>query len=33
MRIYGKRTEDLKSCMQRQWNLVGGMAGTFREME
>ena len=30
---YRQSTENLKSYMQRQWNLVGGMAGTFREME
>ena len=30
---YRKSTENLKSYMQRQWSLVGGMAGTFREME
>ena len=26
---YQKSTENLKSYMQRQWSLVGGMAGTF----
>ena len=26
-------TENLKSYMQCQWSLVGGMDGTFREME
>ena len=31
--IYRKSTENLKSYMQRQWSLVGGMAGTFKEME
>ena len=30
---YRQSTENLKSYMQRQWNFVGGMAGTFREME
>ncbi|MEY8433415.1 hypothetical protein AALC75_23500 [Lachnospiraceae bacterium 48-42] len=30
---YRQSTENLKSHMQRQWSLVGGMAGTFREME
>ncbi len=30
---YGQSTENLKSYMQRQWSLVGGMAGTFRDME
>ena len=25
--------ENPKSYMQRQWRLVGGMAGTFREIE
>ena len=30
---YRQSTENLKSYMQRQWSLVGGMAGTFREME
>ena len=29
---YRKSMENLKSYMQRQWNHVGGMAGTFREM-
>ena len=29
---YRQSTENLKSYMQRQWSLVGGMAGTFREM-
>ncbi len=28
-----KSIENLKSYMRRQWSLVGGMAGTFREME
>ncbi len=31
--VYRQSTENLKSYMQRQWSLVGGMAGTFREME
>ena len=31
--MYKKSTENLKSYMQRQWSLVGGMAGTFKEME
>ena len=26
---YRQSTENLKSYMQRQWSLVGGMAGTF----
>ena len=30
---YRQSTENLKSYMQRQWSLVGGMTGTFREME
>jgi len=30
--VYKQSTENLKSYMQRQWSLVGGMAGTFREM-
>ena len=30
---YRQSMENLKSYMQRQWSLVGGMAGTFREME
>lgn len=30
---YRQSTESLRSYMQRQWSLVGGMAGTFREME
>ncbi len=30
---YQQSTENLKSYMQRQWSLVGGMAGTFKEME
>jgi exopolyphosphatase/pppGpp-phosphohydrolase len=30
---YRQSTENLKSYMQRQWSLVGGMAGTFRQME
>ena len=29
---YRQSTENLKSYMQCQWSLVGGMAGTFREM-
>ena len=29
---YRQSTENLKSYMQRQWSLVGGMAGTFRDM-
>ena len=29
---YRQSTEKLKSYMQRQWSLVGGMAGTFGEM-
>lgn len=29
---YRKRTEKLKSYIQRKWSLVGRMAGTFREM-
>ena len=29
---YRQSMENLKSYMQRQWSLVGGMAGTFREM-
>ncbi len=32
-KVYKRGTENLKSYMQRQWSLVGGMAGTFREME
>ena len=31
--VYKQSTENLKSYMQHQWSLVGGMAGTFREME
>ncbi len=31
--VYWQRTENLKSYMQRQWSLVRGMAGTFREMD
>ena len=31
--IYKKSTENLKYYMQRQWSLVGSMAGTFKEME
>lgn len=31
--VYKQSTENLKSYMQRQWRLVGGMADTFREME
>ena len=30
---YRQSTENLKSYIQRQWSLMGGMAGTFREME
>ena len=30
---YRQSTENLKSYMQRQWSLVGGMAGMFRVME
>ncbi len=30
---YKKSTENLKSYMQRQWSLVGGLAGTFKDME
>lgn len=30
---YRVRTENMKAYMQRQWSLVGGMTGTFREME
>ncbi len=30
---YRQSTENLKSYMQHQWSLVGGMAGTFREMD
>ena len=30
---YRQSAENLKSYMQRQWSLVGGMAGTFWEME
>lgn len=30
---YRRSTENLKSYMERQWSLVGGMAGTFKEME
>ncbi len=30
---YQQSAENLKSYMQCQWSLVGGMAGTFREME
>ena len=30
---YRQSTENLKSYMRRQWRLVGGMAGTFKEME
>ncbi len=29
---YRQSTENLKSYMKRQWSLVGGLAGTFREM-
>ncbi len=31
--VYKRSTENLRSYMQRQWSLVGGMSGTFREME
>jgi len=31
--VYKQSTDNLKSYMQRQWSLVGGMAGTFKEME
>ncbi len=31
--VYKQSTENLKSYMQRQWSLVVGMAGTFKEME
>ncbi|MBD5456281.1 MAG: NAD(P)/FAD-dependent oxidoreductase [Lachnospiraceae bacterium] len=31
--VYRQSTENLKSYMQRQWSLVGGMAATFKEME
>ncbi len=30
---YRQSTENLKSYIQRQWSLVGRMAGTFKEME
>ncbi len=30
---YRQSTENLKSYMKRQRSFVGGMAGTFREME
>ncbi len=30
---YRRETEAMQSYMQRQWSLVGAMAGTFREME
>ena len=30
---YWQSTENLKSYMQRQWSLLGGTAGTLREME
>ena len=30
---YWQSSENLNSYMQRQWSLVGGMAGMFREME
>ncbi len=30
---YRQSTENLKFYMRRQWSLVGGMAGTFKEME
>ncbi len=29
---YWQSMEKLKSYMQRQWSLVGGMTGTFRKM-
>lgn len=32
-KAYRQSTKKLKSYMQRQWSLVGGMAGTFKEME
>jgi len=31
--VYSRSTENLKSYMQRQWSLVGGMAGTFRKVK
>ena len=31
--VYRRSTENLKSYMQRQWSLVGGIAATFKEME
>ena len=31
--VYRQSTGNLKSYMQRQWSFVGGMAGTFKEME
>ena len=30
---YRQSTENIKSYMLRRWSLVGGMAGTFREIE
>ena len=30
---YRQGAENMKSYMQRQWSLIGGMAGTFKEME
>jgi hypothetical protein len=30
---YRQSTDNLKSYIQRQWSLLGGMTGTFREME
>ena len=32
-KAYRQSTENLKSYTQRQWSFVGGMAGTFKEME
>lgn len=32
-KAYQQSTENLKFYMQCQWSLVGGIAGTFREME
>ncbi len=32
LELYRQSTEKLKSYMQRQWSLVGGLAGTFGEM-
>ncbi len=31
--VYKRGIENLRSYMQRQWSLVGWLAGTFREME